>query len=210
MKTRIISAIVILGLWAGIAPSPAQQRPTGQEFPGDFPAQQQPVLDEESTAQLIQAVLQAQEMLDSLKPEDTAERQALEEKIRALRGAGARGNPGNSTNTVSLRELALRSTTNSVAGTNGQIRLNFRDASLSMVLNYLSEAAGFTVQPNNRVDLRGRITVISNHPVGREEAYRNAVIARVLQTFGPRARVVAVTHEPRPVYEFPAPDFVSE
>jgi hypothetical protein len=47
-------------------------------------------------------------------------------------------------------------------------------------------------------------------PVGREEAYRNAVIARVLQTFGPRARVVAITHEPRPVYEFPAPDFVSE
>ena len=51
---------------------------------------------------------------------------------------------------------------------------------------------------------------ISVAPAGREDAYRNAVLARVLRTFGPRARVVAVTHEPRPVYEFPAPDFVSE
>lgn len=48
------------------------------------------------------------------------------------------------------------------------LRLNFRNAPLEMVLNYLSEAAGFIIVPETEV--RGKIDVWSNQPVTQEEA----------------------------------------
>jgi general secretion pathway protein D len=48
------------------------------------------------------------------------------------------------------------------------LRLNFRNAPLEMVLNYLSEAAGFIIVPETEV--RGKIDVWSNQPVTKEEA----------------------------------------
>jgi general secretion pathway protein D len=55
------------------------------------------------------------------------------------------------------------------AGTNAdELRLNFRNVPLEMVLNYLSDAAGFIIVQDTRVS--GNVSVISSHPVTRDEA----------------------------------------
>lgn len=55
-------------------------------------------------------------------------------------------------------------------GTNNpdELRLNFRNAPLEMVLNYLSDAAGFIIVLDTRVN--GNVSVISSHPMTRDEA----------------------------------------
>ena len=54
-------------------------------------------------------------------------------------------------------------------GTNvDELRLNFRNAPLEMVLNYLSDAAGFIIVLDTRVN--GNVSVISSHPMTRDEA----------------------------------------
>ena len=56
------------------------------------------------------------------------------------------------------------------SGTNnsGELRLNFRNAPLEMVLNYLSDAAGFIIVLDTKVN--GNVTVISSQPMTRDEA----------------------------------------
>ncbi len=49
-----------------------------------------------------------------------------------------------------------------------ELRLNFRNAPLEMVLNYLSDAAGFIIVLDTRVN--GNVSVISSHPMTRDEA----------------------------------------
>ena len=49
-----------------------------------------------------------------------------------------------------------------------QLKLNFKDAPLDEVLNYLSDAAGFIIVMNTQV--HGNISVISSHPMTRDEA----------------------------------------
>ncbi len=54
-------------------------------------------------------------------------------------------------------------------GTNvDALRMNFRNAPLEMVLNYLSDAAGFIIVLDTRVN--GNVSVISSHPMTRDEA----------------------------------------
>lgn len=50
----------------------------------------------------------------------------------------------------------------------GELRLNFRNAPLDMVLNYLSDAAGFIIVLDTQV--RGTVNIISSHPVSKDEA----------------------------------------
>ncbi len=52
--------------------------------------------------------------------------------------------------------------------TDGLLRMNFRNAPLEMVLNYLSDAAGFIIVLDTHVN--GSVTIISAHPVTKEEA----------------------------------------
>src|SRR5207302_6285990 len=54
-------------------------------------------------------------------------------------------------------------------GANG-LRLNFRDVPLEMVLNYLSEAAGFIINVKPGTSTRGKVNVWSNQPLSKEEA----------------------------------------
>lgn len=49
-----------------------------------------------------------------------------------------------------------------------ELRLNFRGAPIELVLNYLSDAAGFIIQLNTPV--KGKVDVWSNQPVTRDEA----------------------------------------
>jgi type II secretory pathway component GspD/PulD (secretin) len=54
-------------------------------------------------------------------------------------------------------------------GTNSdELRMNFRNAPLEMVLNYLSDAAGFIIVQDTHVN--GTVTITSTHPVSQEEA----------------------------------------
>ena len=55
------------------------------------------------------------------------------------------------------------------SGTNNpdELRLNFRNAPLEMVLNYLSDAAGFIIVLDTQVN--GNVSVISSHPMTRDE-----------------------------------------
>src|SRR3954466_16084607 len=54
-------------------------------------------------------------------------------------------------------------------GTNG-LHMNFRGASLEMVLSYLSEAAGFIINVKPGVSVRGKVDVWSNEALTRQEA----------------------------------------
>jgi type II secretory pathway component GspD/PulD (secretin) len=56
------------------------------------------------------------------------------------------------------------------SGTNNpdELRLNFRNAPLELVLNYLSDAAGFIIVLDTRVN--GNVSVISSRPMTRDEA----------------------------------------
>jgi general secretion pathway protein D len=54
-------------------------------------------------------------------------------------------------------------------GTNAdELRLDFRNAPLELVLNYLSDAAGFIIVLDTKVN--GNVSVISSHPMTRAEA----------------------------------------
>lgn len=64
-------------------------------------------------------------------------------------------------------------------GTNAdELRLNFRNAPLEEVLNYLSDAAGFIIVLD--AEVHGSVSVISSHPMTRNEAVDllNAVLNR--------------------------------
>jgi general secretion pathway protein D len=55
-----------------------------------------------------------------------------------------------------------------VADSQDQLTLNFDNVPLQMVLNYLSDAAGFIIVMDTEV--RGSVSVISSHPMTRDEA----------------------------------------
>ena len=58
------------------------------------------------------------------------------------------------------------------AGGNGTnvLRMNFRGASLDLVLNYFSEAAGFIINLKPGTSVRGKVDLWSNDPLTRQEA----------------------------------------
>lgn len=170
MKTSITPLILTLALLAGGTRAPAQSRipnTPGAQQPTDTPATDPGTVDEETVSEIIQAV---QEAMTANKPADNS-KPDTHTKPPALRGQSARGSTGSGTNVVSLSTLVARQATNTAgSGSSQLLRLNFRDASLSLVLDYLSEAAGFVVSPSSKVDLRGKITVMASQPVTREEA----------------------------------------
>ncbi|PYK99482.1 MAG: hypothetical protein DME19_08400, partial [Verrucomicrobia bacterium] len=59
-----------------------------------------------------------------------------------------------------------------VAGANGDkgLRLNFRGVPLEIVLNYLSDAAGFIINIKPGTDVNGKVDVWSNQPLNKDEA----------------------------------------
>lgn len=54
------------------------------------------------------------------------------------------------------------------APSSGGLTMNFRNAPLNLVLDYLSDAAGFII--NKEAEVRGTVDVWSKHPVSKEEA----------------------------------------
>jgi general secretion pathway protein D len=60
----------------------------------------------------------------------------------------------------------------------GAMRMNFRGAPLNLVLDYLSDAAGFII--NKETEVRGTVDVWSKEPVSKEEAVQllNSVLKK--------------------------------
>lgn len=165
MKTPMKTTLILLVAVLGLSPVRAQQQPTPTPTP-DTPTPDT-TDQEQAVGELIQAVV------DATKEEINAEKdkgKGDENGKRAIRGQGARGAAGLGTNAVSLTTLVARNSTNHVARGTNAIVLNFDKAPLRLVLDYLSEAAGFVISPDSKVDLSGHVTVLSKHPVSRDEA----------------------------------------
>jgi type II secretory pathway component GspD/PulD (secretin) len=77
--------------------------------------------------------------------------------------------PARTATTAAVPAVVPDSTLAPTVGTNfDELSLNFRNAPLEMVLNYLSDAAGFIIVMDTQV--RGNVSVISSHPMNRNEA----------------------------------------
>jgi type II secretory pathway component GspD/PulD (secretin) len=184
MKTFMIRPIIIFAALALCAPAVVQAQPQSAveaDQPVDAPAQAPPaetpaqngggesnMIPAETVGELIQSVMDAS---GAPTAEGQAEgEQKSEDGARRIRGQGTRGTAGSGTNAVSLSSLVAQQSTNHTAGATNLLRLNFRNAPLSLVLDYLSEAAGYTISPDSKVDLKGTITVWANQSVTRDEA----------------------------------------
>lgn len=103
----------------------------------------------------------AQSAATETKPEGATP--AVTSEPAASPPAAASTTPG-TTNTSANPGEAIISAENT---TNG-LRMNFRGAPLNMVLDYLSDAAGFII--NKTTDVRGTVEVWSKQPVTKDEA----------------------------------------
>ncbi len=140
---------------------------------------------QQAVGQLIQAVVDATQSTNGEQPaEGENDKSAEPGAKRPIRGQGTRGTTGSGTNAISLTALVAKQSTNHTAGAAQTLRLNFRNAPLSMVLDYLSDAAGFTISANSKVDLKGTVTVWSNRPVTRNEAIQILDEALTASSYG--------------------------
>jgi general secretion pathway protein D len=70
-----------------------------------------------------------------------------------------------------VQQLAAAEPANGQATADAKfLRMNFREASLDQVLTYLSEAAGFIINVKPGTSVRGKVTVMSNEPLTKDEA----------------------------------------
>lgn len=187
MKTIMTKPIIILAvatLWFGAfaqaqneqsadnttqPASPPAAAPAPQSSGGATNGDDQ----QQAVGALIQAVVDAQQAAADGQTADGGTNKLGEaQSPRSIRGQGARGTAGSSTNAISLTALVAKQPTTHTATATNTFLLNFRNAPLSLVLDYLSAAAGFTISANSKVDLKGAVTVWSNQPVGRDAAVR--------------------------------------
>ena len=171
MKTIMTQSLITLtALWLAVATSAlAQPNPTPPAANTATNTDTNAADPQAVVGELIQAVVDAQQAMEN--PGDTNAASANANAPRPIRGQGSRGTAGTGTNAQSLASLIAHPSTNQVTG-GKTLRLNFRNAPLSLVLDYLSEAAGFTISANSKVDLKGTVTVWSNQSVDRNEAVR--------------------------------------
>ena len=101
--------------------------------------------------------------------------EALAAAVAAVESAAAASKPAASTAILPTEALGSShaAVTSAFAppltGTNvNELRMNFRNAPLDMVLNYLSDAAGFIIVLDTQV--RGNVSVISSHAMTQDEA----------------------------------------
>jgi type II secretory pathway component GspD/PulD (secretin) len=76
--------------------------------------------------------------------------------------------PANAAGNTSTNEPAPPPAAAPIADGEKGLRMNFRGVSLDMVLEYLSDAAGFII--NLETEVRGRVDVWSNQPLTKDEA----------------------------------------
>ena len=160
MKTmlwKICLAICTCGL---LLSANAQTDPGPDGPPPDMPtdAPPPPEMVAPDTAPAAQA-----EAVAPAKPAATTPTQTAP----AADAASADTMPGTDSAAAAESAPVVFTPTPETAGTN-ELRLNFRNAPLELVLNYLSDAAGFIIVMDTQV--RGTVNVISSRPMTKDEA----------------------------------------
>jgi len=97
----------------------------------------------------------------------SAEAAATPESLKKVNGKSS-DDATASNNAVQLTNSAAQ--TSAVDNDTNLLRMNFRDASLDLVLNYLSEAAGFVINIRPGTSVKGKVNVWSSEPLTRDEA----------------------------------------
>lgn len=204
MKTRITLWTLVLGVGLGVAPRSSAQ--TDELPPAPSPVEEPVIVETEQpwnspgplptveplppggpTSEGEDVVLPAPglDAKPGLAPEsETPPARFTEPPTRtapssptgreSLRAPEWRGTPG----TAAPRARASAETDPAPANPDKPLRLNFRNAPLDMVLDYLSEAAGFIIVLE--AEVRGKLDVWSNQPLSKEEAVEllNKVLAK--------------------------------
>jgi general secretion pathway protein D len=174
MKTIMTKSLITLAALTFCFAARAQAQNDPPESPAPQTSGTETNADDQQqvVGELLQAVVDAQQANDGKAGENTNGLPVDPKAPRPIRGQGSRGTAGSGTNVQSLASLVANASTNRLASGGKGLRLNFRNAPLSLVLDYLSDAAGFTISANSKVDLKGTVTVWSNQMVDRDEAVR--------------------------------------
>jgi type II secretory pathway component GspD/PulD (secretin) len=154
---KIIFSLVAISLMGRLVSAVAQDMPPG----GDNNPPPPPEMDGEQPAAPGQP---------TVVPEATntpAATAPAEEATATTNAEPAVILPGKS-KTGSAEDIAANFTPPATGTNSDELRLNFRNAPLELVLNYLSDAAGFIIVLDTRVN--GNVSVISSHPMTRDEA----------------------------------------
>lgn len=171
MKTIMTKALICLAALSLWIAARAQDNTPPAETPQNGATENNTEEQQQVVGELLQAVADAQAALAQAQSAQGTNGKPTDPKApRPIRGQGARGSAGSGSNVVSLTALVAKNGASASAGSTNLLRLNFRNAPLSLVLEYLSEAAGFTISPSSKVDLKGTVTVWSNQPVTRDQA----------------------------------------
>lgn len=195
MKTFKLNAIILagaLGLALNAAAQPAED--SGNNQPETSPPQNE--MSDEATAAAIAAAQAAGAATDIQTDAVTEGNSALPtgesasdepqsfvrqgttppRHVAPMRGTNA------SESAIDMNTLPATNTPPDQVVKDGEkgLRLNFRQARLETVLDYLSDAAGFIIVPET--DVRGRVDVWSNQPLTKDEAVD--VLGKVLAKEG--------------------------
>lgn len=192
--TTLLSTALVAGLTLPLLAQDEPDQPVAAPVPAPIeePAQnaQESNAPGQNVQELLEAVMDAgsEPALEGAMPiiEGGGERPAGESFIReggtTARFVRPNRSATNRTAAVTAENFSLNSATPTtpldkvVKDGERAIRLNFRSAPLDMVLNYLSDVAGFIIVPET--DVRGKVDVWSNQPLTPEESV--ALLNRVL------------------------------
>jgi len=153
--TFILMTLALLALPAAAQEPPPGEGgqptppPDGQDVPAPLPSPEEMVA---ALAQVVQAQAAAQRLDSNASPTSVVIQPATDRPAARAEVQATFIPPAQPLGTIQ---------------TNG-IVMNFKNAPLEMVLHYLSDAAGFIIVLETRVN--GNVNVISNHPMTRDEA----------------------------------------
>ena len=174
MKT-ILSTLIAVGVAGLLLPAAAQPAPDNGN--NNATAVEQSATPPGAEAS---AATPAVDAANATPPDVSALPPPPPEVLQAIAAQEQGGTPDNSskpsvtiqpTKPLGAESLKVQSafTPPEAKGTNAsELRMNFKNAPLEMVLNYLSDAAGFIIVLDTQV--RGTVSVISSQPVTKDEA----------------------------------------
>jgi len=172
LTSTLLSALCLTGLLLSAgAQTAANENPDGSNVPAIVPDLMAPPPDSGDTPPPPEAMTPPPDDA-AMSAADTAA--APVASPAAAAGPASQPVPAEPAGQPALIPTVVQDDTNqispeSITATNiDELRMNFRNAPLDMVLKYLSDAAGFIIVMDTQV--RGNVNVISSHPMTRTEA----------------------------------------
>jgi len=157
---RVFPILVTLTLcgWLLTAQAQTGQSPASVPQPADGSSNNEPAQAEPSTAASQQDEAQPSEAEPSMAPPVPAQPEA----------ATVDSSTAAETNAAAEQAAAATASPSEDTGVGKGLYMNFHNAPIDLVLNYLSDAAGFIIEVDT--PLRGKVDVWSTHPVTKDEA----------------------------------------